>query len=402
MVLEKKNSMRNPADPFDSLIKAIYDAAITPSLWPIFLEQLRGLLDAEFLAVVAIHKPTLQVKTLHHTQWDPVAINDLAARQLMRVPMREQIAFGAPDTPHSSLSLMSEPEFARTDFYQDWMAPNGLRDGATCAIIDNAEEHLMIGMVTALHREPVSEHEMTMLARLSPHLRRALMIGQALENTREGGWKAGLALAALARIDTPILICDAEGHMVFANPAGEISLREERFLLVHNGQLEPRDPQDSGPFIDALQHAASGETLAAQRSFGLPLLGTDGVGYAYILPLHGGVQAQGAPDKPLVAVFLATSKGQPLPEKTMLRDLFNLSPAEIRIALCIGQGQSVPTTAESLQLSVNTVKTHLAHVFRKTGCATQAELVKLIADFTLPVSASASAPPHPLTRIGHW
>jgi DNA-binding CsgD family transcriptional regulator len=64
----------------------------------------------------------------------------------------------------------------------------------------------------------------------------------------------------------------------------------------------------------------------------------------------------------------------------------------------IGQGERASAVKEALQLSANTVKMHLARVFRKTRCSTQAEVVKLMADLSLPISVKAP-PPAPSSEI---
>jgi hypothetical protein len=47
----------------------------------------------------------------------------------------------------------------------------------------------------------------------------------------------------------------------------------------------------------------------------------------------------------------------------------------------------VPETANALKLSPATVRTHLRHVFEKTGVRRQADLVKLVASYPSPILA---------------
>jgi DNA-binding CsgD family transcriptional regulator len=46
----------------------------------------------------------------------------------------------------------------------------------------------------------------------------------------------------------------------------------------------------------------------------------------------------------------------------------------------------VPEVAPVLGISETTVKTHLQHVFEKTGVSRQADLVKLVAGFMSPLA----------------
>jgi DNA-binding CsgD family transcriptional regulator/PAS domain-containing protein len=367
-------------DQFEALVTEIYDAAVDPPLWPIFLERLRMRLGAEFISIVAIHKPTIRITHVHHTPWDATAISDLADRQLARIPMRDKILFGMLDTPVSTLQLMPEQEFQQSSFHRDWVAPNGLRDGSTTLIADMAEELISIGFVTSQRRDPVTADEMMLVRRLSPHLRRAFMIGETLERTR---WGAEVTLAALSGIATPILISDATGRLIFANPAAEKALGAEGPLLVRHGRVEPRSPAVRTNFSEALQRATSSDLALGRRGVGVPLLAQLEATYAYILPLLG-VGTRRVSNQPLVAIFLSTRKGRALPEDAILMTLFDLTPSEARIMSRIADGESAVTLKDELGISTNTMKTHLGRIFAKTGCGRQADLVKLMSELSLP------------------
>jgi hypothetical protein len=45
---------------------------------------------------------------------------------------------------------------------------------------------------------------------------------------------------------------------------------------------------------------------------------------------------------------------------------------------------------EDFRISANTVKTHLARIFAKTGCGRQADLVRLMSELSLPTHADNS------------
>ena len=66
------------------------------------------------------------------------------------------------------------------------------------------------------------------------------------------------------------------------------------------------------------------------------------------------------------------------PAAEALRDAFGLTPAEARLAIALAQGVRLADHAESVGISLNTVKTLLSRVFRKTETARQAELVRLL------------------------
>jgi DNA-binding CsgD family transcriptional regulator len=61
-----------------------------------------------------------------------------------------------------------------------------------------------------------------------------------------------------------------------------------------------------------------------------------------------------------------------------LQKAFEFTGAEARVAALIGGGLNGPQTAAALNISPETVKTHLAHCFEKTGIHSQAGLARLV------------------------
>jgi DNA-binding CsgD family transcriptional regulator len=381
--------LKHTVVPVEALIADIYETAVDPRRWPAFLEKLRQLLDSEFVSIISVHKMTLQVTHVYHTRWDESAVKELATRQFVRMPNRAQVLFGPLDTPVSCLSLMSENEFGHLAIQQDWMAPNGLRDLATCALIDTAERHTVLAFVTSREREPITPEELQAVQRLSPHMRRVLLLNNKLENFR---WEARLAMAALSQIDTPILICEANGKLVLGNQAGKAALASEEALFIKSGLIKASLPTLQPDLSEALSRATTSGQPSSKRGVSLALTDRVGGTYAYVLPMHG-YGARSIPPLPLAAVFLSNNKGHALPEEAVLVTLFNLTPTEAKIMARVGRGQSGPTIRDAFGISANTVKMHLSRIFRKTGCATQAELVKLMNELSLPLEVPHHGPP---------
>jgi DNA-binding CsgD family transcriptional regulator len=61
----------------------------------------------------------------------------------------------------------------------------------------------------------------------------------------------------------------------------------------------------------------------------------------------------------------------------LLAELFQLSPAEHRLAELLAQGLPLESCAARLNVSINTVRTQLRALFRKTGTTRQAQLINL-------------------------
>jgi DNA-binding CsgD family transcriptional regulator len=84
--------------------------------------------------------------------------------------------------------------------------------------------------------------------------------------------------------------------------------------------------------------------------------------------------------RPLALVLLREfdplHSAQPQPQ--LMRQLFDLTPAESKVALALCQGDTPTQIAERLGVAISTVRSHLKIIFSKTGATRQADLVRLL------------------------
>jgi DNA-binding CsgD family transcriptional regulator len=106
------------------------------------------------------------------------------------------------------------------------------------------------------------------------------------------------------------------------------------------------------------------------------------------LPLtSGNRRAAGATYAAVAAIFIhALAFDIPSPPEVIART-YHLTPMELRILIAIVEVGGVPAVAAALGMGATTVKTHLRHLYAKTGCRRQADLVKLVAGFASPLTA---------------
>ena len=97
-------------------------------------------------------------------------------------------------------------------------------------------------------------------------------------------------------------------------------------------------------------------------------------------------QTRGAMGSGHCAVFVAQrGEHQPMAIE-ILRTMFDLTISEARIATLIAKGDGPQAIAESLGISVNTVRSHLQHAYAKTGSPDQTALSALVNGLMPPVA----------------
>jgi DNA-binding NarL/FixJ family response regulator len=140
-------------------------------------------------------------------------------------------------------------------------------------------------------------------------------------------------------------------------------------------------------FRDAIEAAVGGDLAIGVRGVALPLSSQpDRRWLAHILPLTSGArQRAGLAYGAVAAVFVRKAAlDTPSPMQTVAW-LYKLTPSELRVLGAIIEVGGVSAVAEALGISEATVKTHLQHLFEKTGLRRQTDLVKLIAGHANPL-----------------
>jgi DNA-binding CsgD family transcriptional regulator len=72
------------------------------------------------------------------------------------------------------------------------------------------------------------------------------------------------------------------------------------------------------------------------------------------------------------------------PPVELVQSLFDLTPAEARVARSLAAGKTVENIASDASVSLNTVRTHMRGVLEKTGCNRQTEVVALLTGIVPP------------------
>lgn len=86
----------------------------------------------------------------------------------------------------------------------------------------------------------------------------------------------------------------------------------------------------------------------------------------------------GQPGEQLFCVSIFDIEARQIPRR-ILADLYGLTPAEALLAGHLFRGLSLEGAATCLDITINTAKGQLKHVFEKCGVRSQAELLQLLA-----------------------
>lgn len=181
---------------------------------------------------------------------------------------------------------------------------------------------------------------------------------------------AGAFAAAAEFSPLPFLLCDARARLLAVT-------RGARHLLQANNLIDARGPKLQLP-TRALQQELL-DTLHAARA-------NDARRTAQLLKLERKAQrplslmicAPPEHSAPPLAVYLYEPGYTPRISESTLCKLYELTPAEARVARIMVNGHTTREVAQHNGTSVHTVRNQIKNVFAKTGASRQAELAILL------------------------
>ena len=193
--------------------------------------------------------------------------------------------------------------------------------------------------------------------------------------------------SAINQIAAGIFLVRRSGEIAYANTAARTLLDQKNIVREVDGVLTILDRAAEKAFREALTDAASGDGPEHGPGFTVALSARDASRFvAHVLSLAVGQRQEvGSKLDAVAAVFLHQADIQTPTLFEAVAQHFKLSPSELRVYLAIVEVGGVPEVAAVLGVSEETVRTHLKHVFAKTGTNRQADLVRLIASYANPL-----------------
>jgi DNA-binding CsgD family transcriptional regulator len=274
---------------------------------------------------------------------------------------------------------MTEQAIEDSLLYKDWMKPQGFAAiwPAGHTFVD--ERGLPLGGFVMFRREGQGDFDPAALEAMQPflrHFRRAILTSIALQ----GAQQVRSALAeALDLLPTGLILLDERRNIVLKNRGADRILKLNDGVRADGSGPSLEDARQNAEFqvliADAIDssgggHAVSTGFLAVKRPSGKQAFA------AMIAPLLGSNrQVVGGA---VVAIFIADPVGGRIQDPEVLASLYALTNSEAELVRLLADGLSLEEAAAKRGVSMNTARSHLKHVFAKTGTSRQGELVRLI------------------------
>ncbi len=288
---------------------------------------------------------------------------DIRLRAAMCVPVGE---------PMFERKLDLQRPWERSAIYNEFLLAHDLPHSLGTWLHRAPDKIVSLSFQGSCRRGPFDETDAARIRALVPHLRRALEIRDRLEAQQI---RAETLSSAVEGLQFGLLVLDRRGCVLEVNGLGQELLRNEPAIRCEKDHsLWLREPAGS-QFRELLRSAGPGGNSSGV--FNVPR-GVERQGLSVLVAPMPAVLFSWTGVEPRWLVFVFDPERRVAPAVEVVRRDLGISEREAEIASLLALGFDLPRIARGLGISVHTARSHLKHIFEKTGARSQGELMRRI------------------------
>jgi DNA-binding CsgD family transcriptional regulator len=268
------------------------------------------------------------------------------------------------------LDVYTREEMDTEPVFNEFFRPRGIGWGVATAIQVPNGDTLVFDIERRIETGPVDRATIARLDPLRPHLARASLLSARLAFER-----ARAAAMALEMIGIPAAVISKDKRVLAANPGLEKMMPDT--VMDRKERVSLTDPNADMLLAEALARLQSSDGGGCVRSFPIPPVEGRPPLIVHLVPIRR--NAQDIFSSAAGILVMTPVVPAEVPTAEVLQGLFDLTPAEARVARSVAERQTVDAIADALGLSRETIRSQLKSVLAKTGTSRQAELAALLA-----------------------
>jgi DNA-binding CsgD family transcriptional regulator len=364
-----------------ALIGDIYDAALDAGLWPDVLAKCAEFVGGPAAALFSKDAASKTGDVAYYAGIEDHYRNLYFEKYIKLDPLTVGHYFATIEEPVSVGDILPYDEFLETRAYREWGRPQGFIDVLNVALDKTTTSAAMFCVFRHERNGPIDDGMRERMRLLTPHLRRAALIGRVINlKTAEAATFAD----TLDGFKDSLLLVDSQGNIVHANASGHALLAAGSVVRADGRRLTSDDAETDAVLHATFAAAGEGDVAVGVKGVAVPLVARDAERHvAHVLPLTSGARRHVSRSYSAVAAVFIHKAALDLPSPPeVIAKAYKLTPTELRVLLAVVEIGGVPQVAEALGVAETTVKTHLGRIYEKTATSRQADLVKLVAGYS--------------------
>jgi DNA-binding CsgD family transcriptional regulator len=361
---------------YAQLVELVYEGVEEEAPWSSFLKQLAiatHSLDASLIFSVIKPEPDYYLLTSDEKF---NMRSDNATKQLLS--LSELLHTFQPKATTLKDSI-DEEKFYQSELYQRHLKPIDVKYMIGQDIVFEDSLRAKLSAERTSDKADYDDADKALFEMLIPHLRRAIHLREKLlQNNR----LSEVASATLSKASIGSIMLNANGEVISTNHMAEVILADKRGLALVNGRLKATsskyNSQLKALIEEAIGNAVSGESYQGGSGFSIENLPGEPVLEMVIKPITKNCY-DGTNLDPAVAIYINDFQDNNLEiEVDTLRKIYGMTRCEAQVSIQLADGKSQAQAAEELNVSINTVKTHLRGIYEKLGVNNQSQVVAII------------------------
>jgi DNA-binding CsgD family transcriptional regulator len=351
------------------LVDRIYECTFMPDQWPSALGELAAIATARtgflFVSKGEIHR------FVGSTDFGLEAVRPLVESGVVARTERFRRLLAASHPGFlTEAEIYPAGDVADDLTYRTILYPRGLGHAAATAVTLPTGDSFTVVLEREFVRGPVERDAIDRLNAIRPDIARAATMSARLQLER-----ARATTQVLEALGLAALVFDDGGKVIAANSLIEAMTNEIRWLARDRLSLSDRN---ADLLLRAAIESIRAADGAAARSF--PVRDADGSAtmVAHVVPIR--LSARDIFVRCAGVLALTRLSAPNAPSVAIVQSLFDLTPAEARVARDLAEGKTVADIASGSGASQNTIRTHVRGVLERLAATDRPTLSRCSRD----------------------
>ena len=361
----------------DGLTGQVYAAADEARHWPKTLGALAGALGADGGVLYVVDVPSGLTTFWSSAKLDRALLKAIRERyRPLEFLNRIRTEFGR-DQALTRGRVLADDEYEKSALYTEvlkaarvWHVLGGIVAGDQATVA-------ALGFHRPRDKAAFDEAEIERFRVFAPHVGAADRLRQKIAALE---LRLGDAAEVLDRLPLGVLLVDGRGRIITMNRIARQIVSQNDGLRADNARVCRADvAAERDRLAKLIASAANRESVKGAPPGGaVKLTRPSGKRALSVLvaPLTGTGQAAGL--RRAAILYVRDSERARRTPLRVLADAYGLTVSEARLLSALMEGKRLEDAASEFRVSVNTVKTHLQNIFRKTDTRRQSELLSLV------------------------
>ena len=359
-------------------IGLIYDAAVEPSRWAMFLDRLCDMAPGAKSVMMLHDANTRSIRQSMTARWEDNWTTSYTDYYVKLNKWTEAFAYFDVGYAATVNEIVPRDVTLKSEFYGGWLRPQHLITGVTVSIFKENLRYMNFSVLSEDTDDDLQIRNATFLQTLSPHLRRAGQINRQMSGL---SFVSSAIEQAFDQLDRGVVLLHADGRSFYCNARAEQYFNHrDGLVLYRDGHIGCQSPDIEERLHRAIFQAGETARGAGESAGGLMTIPRRAGLMPWSLmvsPIPASALDFGYPEG-AVAVFIIDPNQKPVLSVASLRAILSLTASEARVAIALTEGKSPEEIAKEQGNTILTVRTHLRNAMSKTGISRLPELVALV------------------------